>query len=80
MNWLWPKKNLVELETTIAIRLGRVLHWAALVFAGVLWLGEFIGVVFGFWSDSHFLIGVVVLGGIVVFLIGRGLRYVLANE
>ncbi len=80
MNWLWPQKKLVEIETTIAIRLGRVLHWAALAMVGVLWLGEFVGVIFGFWSDSSFVVGIVILAGIAVFLIGRGLRYIFANE
>lgn len=80
MNWLWPQKKLVEIETTIAIRLGRVLHWAALAMVGVLWLGEFVGVIFGFWSDSSFVVGIIVLVGIAVFLIGRGLRYIFANE
>ncbi len=79
MNWLWPKR-LVEIETSIAIRLGRLLHWAAAAFVGLLWLGEFVGIIFGYWSDSYFIVGAVVLAGIVVFLVGRGLRYVLANE
>lgn len=80
MNWLWPRKRLVEIETTIAVRLGRVLHWAAIAFVGVLWLGEFIGIIFGYWNDRFFQVGVVILGGLAIFLIGRGLRYVFANE
>jgi len=81
MNWLWPqKRTLRDIETTIAIRLGRVLHWAAVAFAGVLWLGEFVGIVFGYWSNSQFLIGIVILAGLGVFLLGRGLRYIFANE
>ena len=81
MNWLWPQKGrLHEIETTIAIRLGRVLHWSAISFAGALWLGEFVGVVFGYWSSSQFLIGLVILIGVAIFLLGRGLRYIFANE
>lgn len=81
MNWLWPRKEtLREIETTIAIRLGRVLHWAAVAFAGVLWLGEFAGIVFGYWSSNQFVLGAVVLAGIAIFLVGRGLRYIFANE
>lgn len=80
MNWLWPRKRLIEIETTIAIRLGRVLHWAAVAFVGVLWLGEFIGIIFGYWNDRFFVVGVVILAGIVIFLVGRGLRYIFANE
>jgi hypothetical protein len=79
MSWLRPQK-LRDVETTIAIRLGRVLHWGAAAFAAVLWLGEFVGVVFGYWSSSQFVIGVVILVGLAVFLAGRGLRYIFANE
>jgi hypothetical protein len=80
MKWLWPGKSLAEIETTIAIRLGRVLHWAAVALAGVLWLGEFVGVVFGYWSSSQFAIGIAILAGIALFFIGRGLRYIFSNE
>jgi hypothetical protein len=81
MKWLWPtRKSLAELETSIAVRAGRMLHWAAMVFVGVLWLGEFSGIIFGYWTSSQFIIGAVILGGIAVFLLGRGLRYVFANE
>ena len=81
MNWLWPRKGtLRDIETTIAIRLGRVLHWAAIAFAGVLWLGEFTGIAFGYWSDRQFVVGAVILAGIVIVLLGRGLRYIFANE
>ena len=81
MNWLWPNQAaLREIETTIAIRLGRILHWGAAVFAGLLWLGEFVGIVFGYWSSSQFVIGAVILAGVAIFLLGRGLRYLFANE
>jgi hypothetical protein len=81
MKWLWPRSGtLEEIELTIAIRLGRFLHWIAIAFVGVTWLGEFIGVVFGYWHSSSFVIGLVILAGIAIFLLGRGLRYVFANE
>jgi hypothetical protein len=80
MNWLWPKKKLEEVETTIAIRFGRLLHWAAVTFVGAFWLGEFIGILFGYWVSSSFVIGSIILAGIVIILLGRGLRYVFANE
>jgi hypothetical protein len=79
MKWLWPRR-LEEIELTIAIRLGRFLHWSAIAFVGVMWLGEFIGVVFGYWHSSSFVLGLVILAGIAIFLLGRGLRYVFANE
>jgi hypothetical protein len=81
MKWLWPRqRTLEELELTIAIRLGRFFHWAAVAFVGLMWLGEFIGVVFGYWSSNSFVIGLIVLAGAGIFLLGRGLRYVFANE
>jgi hypothetical protein len=81
MNWLWPRKQTIEdLEITIAVRAGRFLHWAAAAFVGLLWLGEFIGVLFGYWQSNSFVIGLVILAGIGIFLVGRGLRYVFANE
>ena len=81
MKWLWPqRRTLQEIELSIAIRLGRFLHWIAIVAVGVMWLGEFIGVVFGYWHSSNFVLGLVILAGIAIFLLGRGLRYVFANE
>ncbi|HWE74177.1 MAG TPA: hypothetical protein VG328_13510 [Stellaceae bacterium] len=80
MKWLWPRQTLEEIELTIAIRAGRFLHWSAIAFVGVMWLGEFVGVVFGYWHSSSFVVGLVILAGIAIFLLGRGLRYVFANE
>jgi hypothetical protein len=81
MKWLLPRrKTLEEIELTIAIRLGRFLHWAAIAFVGVMWLGEFAGILFGYWHSSSFVVGLVILAGIAIFLLGRGLRYVFANE
>jgi len=81
MTWLWPRKQtLEEIELTIAIRAGRFFHWAAVAFVGLLWLGEFIGIVFGYWQSNSFVIGAVILAGVAIFLLGRGLRYVFANE
>ncbi len=80
MRWIWPRKTIADIETNIAIRFGRLLHWAAVASVGVLWLGEFVGIVFGYWSSNSFVIGIVVLAGIAVILIARGLRYVFSNE
>jgi hypothetical protein len=80
MNWLWPQKKLTEIETSIAIRLGRFVHWGAVAFVGLFWLGEFVGVIFGFWANDSFVIGAIILAGIVIVLLARGLRYVFANE
>ena len=81
MNWLWPRKRmLAELETTVAIRVGRLLHWVAATCVGVFWLGEFVGVAFGYWSNTAFVTGAIVLAGIAILLLGRGLRYVFSKE
>jgi len=80
MNWLWPQKQLADIETTIAIRFGRMLHWSVVTFVGAFWLGEFVGVLFGYWTNSNFIIGGIILAGIILILLGRGLRYVFANE
>lgn len=81
MKWIWPRKRTLEdIEISIAIRFGRFIHWAAVAFVGVLWLGEFIGVIFGYWSSNSFVIGLIIVVGLAIFLIGRGLRYVFSNE
>jgi hypothetical protein len=81
MNWLWPRKqDLADIELTIAIRVGRFLHWAAIAFVGLAWLGEFIGVLFSYWHSNNLVVGFSILGGVAVVLLGRGLRYVFANE
>ncbi len=80
MKWIWPKKTIEEIELTIAVRFGRFIHWAAAVTVGLFWLGEFIGILFGYWSESSFTIGAVILGGLALLFVGRGLRYVFANE
>ena len=48
--------------------------------SGLLWLGEFVGVVFGYWSSNQFTVGAVIVAGVAIFLLGRGLRYLFANE
>lgn len=81
MNWLWPRRGTLEdIELTAAMRLGRLLHWSAASLVIVMWFGEFIGVVFSLWHSSNLVIGLVILLGIAIFLLGRGLRYVFANE
>lgn len=72
MNWLWPQKQ--HTETTALIRLGRVLHWVSIGLGAFI---IFIGI-FGFNSQSDGLF--FASFGLVVALIGRGLRYVLADE
>ena len=81
MNFLWPQRRTVqEIETTIAVRFGRLLHWVLATCVGIMWLGEFAGIVFGYWQNSAFLVGAIILAGVGFLLLGRGLRYVFSNE
>jgi hypothetical protein len=81
MNFLWPRRRtLQEIETTIAVRSGRLLHWLLATWVGVMWLGEFVGIVFGYWQNSAFLVGAIILAGVAILLLGRGLRYIFSNE
>ena len=57
MKWLWPRKELAALETTIAIRFGRLLHWSALGIVAVMWCGEFVGIVDGAEANAKLLEG-----------------------
>lgn len=81
--WLWPRA--LNSETSIAIRAGRVFHWAILVvampLAAMFVYGLFYLIVWGAaGQDDLILVGLL---GILAFgfaVIGRGIRYVLANE
>lgn len=72
MNWFWPKDT--SSETTVLVRFGRFLHWIG-VSLGVLI--ALIGI-----AGFHFALEgfIFAIWGIVAAIIGRGLRYVLANE
>lgn len=72
MNWLWPQKQ--HAETTALIRLGRVLHWITVAPAALLvvWSVSSIG------SESDWYAPA--LTAILPLMLGRGLRYILANE
>ena len=72
MNWLWPRH--LHTETTALIRLGRVLHWAGIILGALVAL--FAMLAFDDMSEGAKALAV----ALVPILIGRGLRYVLANE
>lgn len=73
-NWFWPESTS---ETSVVVRLGRLLHWlgfglGVLLFAGCLIGGTLTG-------EFHVLMGGLV-SGVFVMLIGRAARYLLSNE
>jgi hypothetical protein len=74
-------------ETTIAIRLGRVIYWAGCGIAGLIGLAGAAVILSKIWethSDRYLeAIGVFLSCGVaalIFWLLGRGARYVLANE
>jgi len=72
MNWLWPRH--LHTETTALIRLGRVLHRTG-ISLGVL-VALFAMLVFDDMSEGMKALTVAVAPA----LIGRAVRYILANE
>lgn len=67
MNWLWPRQ--LQPTTTTAVRLGRFLHWSSLGLAP-----SFLLCAFFMQSGSALLMA------FAAYPIGRGLRYILADE
>lgn len=76
--FLWPETS--KTETTVLTRLGRVMHWVALLPASI---AAFIGCVM-YWTERVDGRVVYLLGGLAgalaFLLIGRGLRYIFAGE
>jgi hypothetical protein len=61
-------------------RLGHVLGWAGNILATILvGLGSYVFLTNPLWSDPWVFAAFLVLLGLVVFLIGRAARYVLAG-
>lgn len=79
MNWLWP--NQPHDETTAAIRIGRVIHWVCIILALAV-------AIFGLLVLLQTPIGPAffanllptVVGSLGLALVGRALRFILANE
>lgn len=74
MGFFWPRYEVAE--PTASARLGRVAHWIGLIIGApfLLFLTA------PFWEGNDPALALFALGGAVPALIGRGLRYVLANE
>jgi hypothetical protein len=69
-------------ETTVLIRLGRVLYWAACAITGLIFLaGLAMGLTWdGPTRETFEWIGAGGLAAGLAWITGRALRYVLANE
>jgi cytochrome b561 len=80
-NWLWPREK--RQGSSPGVRAGRVLHWASvacatIVFAFFIMLATAIS-----YSDGREASGAVGVGAgaaIALMLIGRGLRYIMSDE
>jgi len=79
--WLWPRQRISE--TTAALRLGRVLHWAfaiAAVLLLVLAAATFASAMFET-DPSMTMITIICMGAaMVAALFGRAVLYVLGSE
>lgn len=81
MSFFWPSKRNEPADA--GIRLGRVLHWIGCGFATALLVGGAVGSVQLHNSgDDEAWILFALAGGAsaLVYLLGRGLRYVLSGE
>jgi hypothetical protein len=67
-------------ESPMAARLGEVLYWGASVIAGLLMIGAAFAMVFGMGDDRFLMVGFVTVFAIIVWLVGRACRYVLAGR
>lgn len=77
--FLWPKHT--KTETTVLVRLGRVVHWLALLPAALaVFLGCATSLSAGNTPDgnAYFLAGLA--GALAFLLFGRALRYIFAGE
>lgn len=82
-NWFWPQEP--REESSVVVRFGRVLHWVGVTIAAMLLLGLAIGIVIMIFTGegiewpliaSAFVLPLAAASA----LLGRGLRYILANE
>jgi hypothetical protein len=76
-NWIWPRQ--LNASNSAVVRLGRVLHWVALVLSAPSVIFAF-GVMFTPDSFRFYITGAFVLIALVCASIGRGVRYILSNE
>lgn len=77
MNFFWPARR--NPTPTAITRLGRVLHWVAIICAAPFVIGTgWIAATDSTAGDTGYLVLLII--GAVIYFPGRGLRYVLAAE
>ena len=79
VGFLWPIRAASN-QTTVLVRLGRVLHWIGVTFAVVAWCTAIIIPFLASDLAGFVILALLLVVGGVAFLSGRGIRYVLANE
>lgn len=75
MKWFWP-----EPSDVLSVRIGRVLHWLSFCVCGIGLAILLIAMIFGnaaAYPDQTIPFALSCIG---IAMLGRGLRYVLANE
>ena len=77
MRMFWPTKLNTDLR--VLTRLGRVCHWIGTILAAILVFGA-IALAAGQPSQAVAYLTLIGGAGLVVFFIGRALRYVLSAE
>jgi hypothetical protein len=77
--WLWPRTR--HEHTTPAIRAGRVLHWALAAMALIpLAFGILVGRTMDREPDAWATLAIGAAGAGLLAMLGRGIRYILADE
>jgi len=77
-NWIWPRQ--LNPRTSGAVRLGRVLHWMFVILSAP-WLAACVAPFLE--PDMTDRVGFFLLflsAALLTSLVGRGLRYIFANE
>ena len=73
--WFWPVSKRVD--TTAAVRGGRVVHW---MFAALAAMIEMVAVIVGLGDGSLSAFMGISAAAVFVALFGRGIRYIAGNE
>jgi hypothetical protein len=71
------------MEPTILSQLGRVVYWATMGIAILAAVGVVIlsvANVAEVYETSGEVLSLIIFGGVIIWAIGRGVRYILANE
>jgi hypothetical protein len=77
VSWLWPRQ--LNKQDSVAVRIGRVIHWAAIGFAIFGAVVSFYGLVEAQDQEPNGYFAVLCVW-IAAVMLGRGLRYIIARE